>query len=173
MNSSYLLYNNTSFPQSFPITQPGRCQLCQHDFWMMAFHGQGTVPPPATEKGSALLREAQYLLELFVTLVGLQKGYKNKFLRILSRLSAKIYWDITCLHFFVVFYLFKLRSTSLLDLGNVWTPGWRQHTNQGTQADPSLDRRQERKKIQTHYSFSLAHVWSKSSEFDCVSRENN
>lgn len=31
----------------------------------------------------------------------------------------------------------------------------------------------ECKKIQTHYSVSLAFVWSKSSDFHCVSRENN
>lgn len=78
MISGFLLRNNSSFPQSFPLTQPGCWQLFHHDFCNDCFAWQGTMPLAATEKLSAPLKEAQYSLELCVTLVVLQKSFKNK-----------------------------------------------------------------------------------------------
>lgn len=64
-------------------------QLCRCEFYNDDFTWQGTKPLPATENVPAPLREAQYLLKLFVTLVALQKGFRNKILRVLSRVKCK------------------------------------------------------------------------------------
>lgn len=41
LNSSFLLYNNSSFPQSFPITQPDVANFISMTPAMMALHGKG------------------------------------------------------------------------------------------------------------------------------------
>lgn len=95
------------------------CQLCQRDFCNDGFTWQGTVLPPATEKVSAPLREAQDLPELFVT-GGSTEGLQKQNLR--SSLKAEVQKYIQRCEMPPFLCGFLTLQTSLLDQGEFLNP---------------------------------------------------
>lgn len=163
------------FPNPSPSYSPGCCQLCQNDFCNDGFTWHGTLPPPATEKVAAPLREAQYLLELFLTLMVLQKGFKNKILK--HSLKAKVEKYIKTHEMPPISLGFFFNSSNLGQLLS-WT--WGIFELQAADSTPTKARKQipartedKSARKSRYYSLSLAYVWSKLFEFECVSRENN